>query len=96
VALDHVTPPQTSVADAVVEVADEVRRAGRVTFRSLVAGLVDRVEMVVRFLAVLELVKQGVVDVDQTAGNFGTIIVTWASSDDRPVAELVTADAYEG
>jgi segregation and condensation protein A len=96
VTLDHVTPVRTSVVDAIVEVADEVQRAGRVTFRSLVAGLVERVEMVVRFLAVLELVKQGVVEVDQVTGNFGTIVVIWASEADVPVAELVTADAYEG
>jgi segregation and condensation protein A len=96
VTLDHVTPVRTSVVDAIVEVADEVQRAGQVTFRSLVAGLVERVEMVVRFLAVLELVKQGVVEVDQATGNFGTIVVIWASEADVPVAELVTADAYEG
>jgi segregation and condensation protein A len=96
VRLDHLTPLRTSVVDAIVEVADEVQRAGRVTFRSLVAGLVERVEMVVRFLAVLELVKQGVVEIDQATGNFGTIVVIWASEADVPVAELVTADAYEG
>jgi chromatin segregation and condensation protein Rec8/ScpA/Scc1 (kleisin family) len=45
---------------------------------------------------VLELVKQGVVEVDQATGNFGTIVVIWASEADVPVAELVTADAYEG
>jgi segregation and condensation protein A len=96
VTLDHVTPLRTSVVDAVAEVADEVRRVGRATFRSLVAGLVERVEMVVRFLAVLELMKQGVVEVDQVAGNFGTIVVTWVAPDGLSAVELVAADAYDG
>ena len=40
-------------------------RVGRITFRGLTAGLVERLEVVVRFLAVLELYKQGLVDLDQ-------------------------------
>jgi segregation and condensation protein A len=38
-------------------------------------------ELIVRFLAVLELFKQGVVELDQ-AGNFGEIEITWLGDDD--------------
>jgi segregation and condensation protein A len=95
--LAHVTPIRASVADAVSEVAGAVHRAGRVTFRGLVAGLVERVEVVVRFLAVLELVKQGVVEVDQGA-TFATLIVSWVAEGVHAaeVADLVAVDAYEG
>jgi segregation and condensation protein A len=98
VALDHVTPVRTTVIEAMSEVADEVRRAGRISFRRLVAALVDRAEMVVRFLAVLELVKQGLVEVDQTGGNFGSIIVGWSTDVPAgvPLGQLVGADAYDG
>ena len=96
--LDHVTPIRASVAEAVGEVAGAVRRAGRVTFRGLVAGLVERVEVVVRFLAVLELVKQGVVEVDQ-GGTFATLVVSWVADehlDAAAVADLVAVDSYDG
>jgi segregation and condensation protein A len=95
--LAHVTPIRASVSEAVGEVAGAVRRAGRVTFRGLVAGLVERVEVVVRFLAVLELVKQGLVEVDQGA-TFASLVVSWVADDvdAAAVADLVVVDAYEG
>ena len=57
--LDHVAPVRASVTDAVEELLDELPRAGRITFRELTGSLVERLEIVVRFLAVLELYKQG-------------------------------------
>jgi segregation and condensation protein A len=96
--LTHVTAIRTTVVVAMAEVVDAVRRAGRVSFRHLVAGLVERVEIVVRFLAVLELVKQGLVEVDQRTGNFGSIVVTWTDAAPAGVhaADLVAADTYDG
>ena len=96
--LTHVTAIRTTVVEAMTEVAESVRRAGRVSFRHLVAGLVERVEVVVRFLAVLELVKQGLVEVDQSTGNFGSIVVSWSDAvpDGVSAADLVAADAYDG
>ncbi len=62
---DHVAPVRASVADAIVIVLDRLPTGIPTSFRSLVAGAADRVEAVVRFLAVLELFKQGMVDLDQ-------------------------------
>ena len=47
-------------------------RVGRITFARLTADLVERLDVIVRFLAVLELFKQGLVEVDQTE-RFGDI-----------------------
>jgi segregation and condensation protein A len=44
------------------------------SFRALVAGVPSRLEFVVRFLAVLELYKQGVIDLVQFT-NFGDLTV---------------------
>ena len=44
------------------------------SFRAIVAGVPHRLEFVVRFLAVLELYKQGVVDLLQFT-NFGDLVV---------------------
>ncbi|GMU78717.1 MAG: segregation/condensation protein A [Acidimicrobiia bacterium] len=72
---DHVAPVRASVADAIEVVLDRLPVGTVVSFRSLLAGAGDRVEAVVRFLAVLELFKQGVVDLDQ-AETFGALTVT--------------------
>ena len=83
-----------TVAEAVEELVDELPRAGRMTFRSLTADLVDRIDVVVRFLAVLELFKQGMVELDQ-ASAFGDITVIWTAGDAVDPESIVT-DIYEG
>ena len=90
---DTIAPIRISVADAVAELVDELPRSGTVTFRHLTRSLSDRIEIVVWFLAVLELYKQGVVELDQL-DSFGDIHVGW-----RPGAgpgEVDLIDAYEG
>src|SRR3954454_19049092 len=99
--LDHVAPIRASVADAVVELVDELPRTGRITFRRLTGELVERLEIIVRFLAVLELYKQGFVEIDQVR-SFSDITITWigpaAGEVDRSVwmRSLAGVDAYEG
>ena len=79
--LDHVAPIRASVADAVAELVDELPRVGTIGFRALTASLVERIEVVLRFLAILELCKQGLVELDQ-AERFGDIRITWTGSAD--------------
>jgi segregation and condensation protein A len=74
VAVDHVAPVRASVRDAVESILAILPEARAVNFRDLVVGVDERVEIVVRFLAVLELFKQGVVDVEQ-AGTFADVNV---------------------
>ncbi|MBJ30821.1 MAG: segregation/condensation protein A [Acidimicrobiaceae bacterium] len=90
---EHIAPIRASVADAVAELVDEIPRSGTITFRHLTHGLVDRIEIVVRFLAVLELYKQGLVEVDQL-GAFGDIHVGWRPDAEPGDVDLI--DAYEG
>ena len=90
---ERIAPIRISVADAVVDLVAEIPRSGSVTFRHLARGLVDRIEIVVRFLAVLELYKQGVVEIDQL-GTFGDIHVGWRPGADPSDVDLI--DAYEG
>lgn len=93
--LFHVAPIRTSVVEAVAELADELPRMGRVTFRNLTAAFVEKLEIVVRFLAVLELFKQGHIDVEQSS-NFGDIVIVWTGRGEGPDATLDLVDAYEG
>jgi len=95
--LDHVAPIRISVADAVAELVDELPRVGHISFRRLTESLVERLEVVVRFLAILELFKQGLVDLDQPR-TFGDIDIRWLGAPDGSEvdADLVSIDAYDG
>lgn len=92
--LFHVNPITTTVADAVAELLDELPRAGTITFRRLTADLADRIEVIIRFLAVLELFKQGAVELDQPE-RFGDIAVTWSAGESFD-ADAILIDAYDG
>jgi segregation and condensation protein A len=95
--LQHVAPIRASVTDALLQLADELPRRGRASFRALTRGVTDRIELVVRFLAVLELYKRGMVDLDQTE-TFGDISIIWLGSDrgGDGLDELETVDSYDG
>lgn len=92
--LFHVNPIKITVADAVEELLDELPRAGRISFRRLTADLGDRIEVIVRFLALLELFKQGVVELDQPE-RFGDIDVVWTAGEDIDT-DSILIDAYDG
>jgi segregation and condensation protein A len=99
--LDHVAPIRASVTDAVDELLDELPRVERITFRELTGSLVERLEVVVRFLAVLELYKQGLIELEQTA-SFGALSIVWIGGDPDAVEDggwmrsLAAVDVYEG
>ena len=93
--LDHVAPIRISVADAVAELADELPRVGRIGFRRLTGHLAARLEVIVRFLALLELYKQGLVDLDQ-GGTFADIQITWLGGERVDDEALGLVDAYDG
>ena len=92
--LFHVAPITTTVADAVAELIDELPRVGTISFRRLTGDLVDRIEVIIRFLAVLELFKQGVVEIDQPE-RFGDIEIEWCAGADVD-SESILVDAYDG
>ena len=92
--LFHVNPIRLTVAEAVDELVDELPRAGRISFRRLTSGFAERLEIIVRFLALLELFKQGYIDLEQT-DTFGDIEIAWLGTE-LVSAGGVTIDDYEG
>ena len=72
--VDHVAPVRASVRDAVESVLRLLPEQEPMSFRALVSGAPHRLEVIVRFLAVLELYKQGMVDLEQFT-NFGALMV---------------------
>ncbi|MHB1139870.1 MAG: segregation/condensation protein A, partial [Microthrixaceae bacterium] len=93
--LFHVAPIRASVIDAVADLCHELPRRRRVSFRDLTASLAERLEVVVHFLAVLELFKQGLVDLRQPV-TFGDIEIVWQGGDLEGEAALAGVDAYDG
>ena len=94
--LYHVTVDAVTVADAVAELALRLPRSGRSSFRELTGHLTSRIEIIVRFLALLELCKQGRVSLDQ-GHTFGDLAVEWVPGAPEFVsAGLGPTDEYEG
>ena len=90
----HVTDIPISVDEVTAELVARLPDIGTVGFRELTEELATGIEVVVYFLAVLELYKRGMVEVSQ-ASTFGNIAITWSGEAD--LAEpLVGVDAYEG
>ena len=93
--LFHVAPIRASVADALMEMLDTLPKLGKVTFRQITEAIYDRIEVVVRFLAILELYKQGRVKLEQS-DRFGEIEVQWIAGDDTGFEAVLQIDDYEG
>jgi segregation and condensation protein A len=81
--LGHVTPIRYTMAEALDAVRSRLGELGQASFRDLVADCEERIQVVVRFLALLDLYREGKVDLAQ-AQTFGEIVVSWEG--DRPHA----------
>jgi len=88
---EHIAPIRASVAEAIVDVLGRVVAGTTVQFREIVADAETRLDVIVRFLAVLELFKQGLVDLEQ-AENFGTLSLRRLVSEDYSLDEASIAD----
>jgi segregation and condensation protein A len=75
----HLAPIRASVRDAIGAVADTLSERGRATFEDLCGPRPARIQVVVRFLALLELLKAGAVELEQS-GRWGTIEATWTGA----------------
>jgi segregation and condensation protein A len=76
---DHVAPIRASVADTLEELVARLPQEGETTFRRLTEGLSERLEVIVYFLAILELYKRGEVELAQ-AGKLAELRVRWAGA----------------
>lgn len=90
--VSHVAPIRASVADAVIDLARGLEAGPRRSFEELCERTRDRIEVVVRFLALLELFKAGAIDLTQ-AERFGVIEVEWTGEVD-PLDVVAGLDEY--
>ncbi|MGI8679297.1 MAG: segregation and condensation protein A [Jatrophihabitans sp.] len=87
---DHVLAPKVSVAEHMQILRDRLRRSGVANFRMLVSDCRSTLEVVARFLGLLELYRDSVVAFDQ-AEALTELRVRWTGPTDDPAA--VSADA---
>jgi len=90
VSTSHLHVPRTSVREQAEILMAQLRSLRRATFRQLTADCAGTFEVVARFLAVLELYRDGRIGLDQVAP-LGDLYVSWV---DRP--EPRAADPDEG
>jgi segregation and condensation protein A len=81
VELGHLHAPRISVREQAVLLAARLRAAGTATFRALAADSEATVVVVARFLALLELYREGAVSFEQVTP-LGELNIRWVASED--------------
>lgn len=89
--LEHLHAPTVSVAEQAGLLVQRLRRAGTLTFRALTGDSPDRVTTVARFLALLELFREGAVSFEQLTP-LGELTVRWTGTGE---GELVVSDEFD-
>ncbi|MGN7253561.1 segregation/condensation protein A, partial [Arthrobacter sp. SAFR-014] len=77
VGVSHLHAPAVSVSEQLMVVRDHLSRAGTVSFRALTADCTHTLEVVARFLALLELYRQQRVTFEQLTP-LGDLHVRWS------------------
>ena len=80
VGLDHLHVAQVSVPEHAAYLRERLAELGVATFAELTADCATPLEVVARFLAVLELFRERSVDLEQPE-SFGELTVRWGASD---------------
>ncbi len=93
VSIDHVHLVRVSVREHAAVLRDKLIHARVATFRALCADCGSTLEVVARFLALLELYREGLVGFEQVQA-LGELTVRWTGPDD-PAVDL-SVDEYAG
>lgn len=94
VTTDHVHLQRVSVREHLVIVRRRLRRVGSATFRSLTADCGSTLEIIARFLALLELYRDGTVAFDQAAA-LSELRVRWVGSAEDPDSDAEGAESLD-
>ena len=92
IGLAHIHAPAVSVREQGVVVVGRLRAGGTLTFRALAADAPDMMTRVARFLALLELFREGVVSFDQMTP-LGELTIRWTGTED---ADIEITDEFDG
>src|SRR4051794_23304689 len=87
VAIDHIHAPMVSVREHAALLSERLRRLGSGSFRSLCQDCETTLEVVARFLALLEMYREGQVAFDQVTA-LGELHVRWTAAEGEDGAGL--------
>ncbi|TKV28298.1 segregation/condensation protein A [Arthrobacter sp. NamB2] len=91
VSIEHLHSPPVSVRDQAVVLQDLLRERGPLSFRQLTEDVGSRMVLVVRFLALLELFRDGAITFEQGAP-LSELLVTWSTQDEQWSADRLASD----
>ncbi|MHB8330560.1 MAG: segregation and condensation protein A [Acidimicrobiales bacterium] len=97
--LSHVTVEAVTVSEAVAELEERLPGEGTCSFRAITSHCGTRMQVIVRFLALLELCKRGWVTLDQGV-TFGDLVITWIAGPtngptNRPTVAVAGPGGFE-
>jgi segregation and condensation protein A len=92
VSLRHIHAARVSVREQAALLVDRLRRSGTMTFRALSGDSPDVLTTVARFLALLELFREGAVGFDQVTP-LGELTVRWTGGQD---GQVEITDEFDG
>jgi segregation and condensation protein A len=84
VAIEHLHMPLVSVAEESKLVVEALRRSKSMSFRNLISDASSTLVIVARFLALLDLYRQGALRFDQVVA-LGELQIRWTGSDSGEV-----------
>jgi segregation and condensation protein A len=93
VSITHIHQMRVSVPEHAKLLRERLRRAGSATFSLLIADCENTLEVVARFLALLELYRQNLIDFEQPV-SLDELTVRWIGGDGA--ADELDIDDYEG
>jgi segregation and condensation protein A len=91
VSTEHIAPARLTVSEAVAELAERLQERREITFDDLIGRNVPAIEVVISFLALLELYKRSLIQLDQTA-TFGAITVRWTGDAGTATDDLMVEE----
>jgi segregation and condensation protein A len=92
VSTDHLHAPSVSVREQAGILSERLRRNGTATFRSLTADCSTTIEVVARFLALLEMFRESQVSFEQVTP-LGDLLIRWTGSASATLPDTDWPDA---
>lgn len=92
VKIDHLHLPMVSVREQAAIIGERLKRSGQATFRQLVQDAGSTLVVVGRFLAVLELYREGAIVFDQVSP-LGELVIRWTG--EATEGTVVISDEFD-
>ena len=89
--IDHLHLPLVSVAQEAAKMVEALRKSGRSSFRSLIGDAESTLVIVARFLALLELYREGALRFEQVVA-LGELQITWLAGGE---GQIVVSDEFD-